>query len=73
MSEYCLECFKKQNPDYPLNKICVAESGGLELCEGCGQMKPVVSLKTGIFRRLKNKLEAAAFNWRLKNNQSVKK
>ena len=54
MAEYCLECFLKQNPDYPPEKIRIGSPDDLDLCEGCGQMKPTVCIKIGFWQRIRN-------------------
>ena len=40
MAEFCLECLKKFEPNANVNNTTV--STNLYLCEGCGQLKPVV-------------------------------
>ena len=41
MSEFCLECWNKIN-DTSIRKKDVILSSELDLCEGCGQWKPVI-------------------------------
>ena len=41
MAEFCLECFNKLN-DTNYKKADVILTRDLDLCEGCGEMKPVV-------------------------------
>ncbi|MBR1969728.1 MAG: hypothetical protein IKA17_05180 [Clostridia bacterium] len=44
MAEYCLDCFNKMNgTDYDEYDFVVSKD--LDLCEGCGEWKPVVITK----------------------------
>ena len=41
MAEFCKECFIKIEPEYVKNKELILSEDD-DLCEGCGQFKPVV-------------------------------
>jgi len=66
MAEYCLDCFLKQNPDIPREKLGITKD--FTLCEGCGQHKQVVWIKVGFFKRVKNRIESWIWSWRERNN-----
>lgn len=54
MAEYCLDCFIKQNPDIPKEKLVIAKDDDLDLCEGCSQMKPtVIRFKRDIYKTIR--------------------
>lgn len=38
MAEFCKDCFEKLNPDW----IIITISNDVDLCEGCGEWRPVV-------------------------------
>ena len=38
MAEFCKDCFKKMCPDWIITEV----SRENDLCEGCGEWKPVV-------------------------------
>lgn len=40
MAEYCKDCFKKWNPNVDEHRLRMSRE--VELCEGCGQLKPCV-------------------------------
>ena len=40
MAEYCKDCFKKLNPQVDVHRIVMSRE--MELCEGCGQLRPCV-------------------------------
>lgn len=50
MAEYCKDCFKKLNPQVDVHRIVMSRE--MELCEGCGQLRPcVVRLRKNRFQR----------------------
>lgn len=55
MAEYCKDCFKKWNPDVDEHRLVMSRE--VELCEGCGQLKPCVERvkRPSIFERLRHK------------------
>ena len=40
MAEYCKDCFKKLNPQVDVHRMVMSRE--MELCEGCGQLRPCV-------------------------------
>jgi len=56
MAEFCLECWKRINEETGEGKRYIL-SNDLDLCEGCGEFKPVViairEKSEGFWERLK--------------------
>ena len=40
MADFCLDCFKKFEPNANENNTMLSEDN--DFCEGCGEIKPVV-------------------------------
>lgn len=52
MAEFCLECWNRLNGTHYTEREMVVDHDELDLCEGCGKVKPCIVVERGPVGRL---------------------